>query len=161
MIRSAAWSDWRFWVAAAVTCALVMEVNTTAMGASENDTSGGWTAGDKGFASKARLPQDAIVEIRVVAMGNSRGIVVTFSGNRDIYRPGKLWSRQELREGAVVTYALPKELANRQLAVRSGAATGNFDSPQKVEAVEGAYKLYFSAGRILEVSIRPSGRENR
>jgi hypothetical protein len=161
MIRSLAWSDWVFWVAAAVSCAMALEVNTTAMGASENDASGGWTAGDVGFASKARVPQDAIVKIRVVAMGNSRGVVVTFSGNRDIYRPGKLWSRQELREGAVVTYELPKELANRQLAVRSGAATGNFDRPQRVEAVEGAYKLYFAAGRILEVSVRPSEQKNR
>lgn len=153
MIRVCAWSDSFVWMAIVVGCVVMLVTPTTAMGQAVHDASGGWKAGDPGFASNARVPQDATVEIRVVAMGNSRGVVVTFSGNRDIYRPGKLWNRQELRDGAVVKYSVPSELANRQLAVRSGAATGNFDRPQKVEKVDGAYKLFYAGGRILEVLV--------
>jgi hypothetical protein len=154
MVRSASWQGGCIWLALIVGGVFGLELSTTAIRAAENDASGGWTTGDIGFASKAPVPQDAIVEIRVIAMGNSRGIVVTFSGNRDIYRPGKLWNRQELREGTVVKYSVPEELGNRQLAVRSGAATVNFDMPVNVEVIDGSYRMHFSGGRILQVSTR-------
>ncbi|MFO0870812.1 MAG: hypothetical protein U0935_17940 [Pirellulales bacterium] len=122
--------------------------------AADNDPSRGWLVGDTGFASQAGVPTDSVVEFRLLKMGNSRGVVVTFSGNADIYQPGKLWSRQELREGASDTYSIGPALANRRLAIRSGAANGGFDRPLKVETVEGKSHLYFAGGRVVEVTVR-------
>ena len=132
-------------------------IGVTPSGAADNDPSRGWSAGDTGFASKAGVPAESVVEIRLLKMGNSRGVVVTFSGNADIYQPGKLWSRQELREGAAYTYPIGPALAMRPLAIRSGAANGGFDRPLKVETVEGKSHLHFAGGRVVEVTVRPPG----
>jgi hypothetical protein len=119
------------------------------------DISGGWLVGNAGFASQAHVPQDAVVVITVIRMGNSRGIVVTYSGNPKIDTPGKLWNAVELREGITVRYSVPPELHNARLAVRSGAQAGGLDRPLSVESLNGATQLLFEGGRELSVTVLP------
>lgn len=121
--------------------------------ADTGDVSGGWIVGDKGFASRSRVTAGVTVSIRVLAMGNGRGIAVTYSGNPQAHTPGKLWNRPELREGSILRYRIPESLRNVQLAIRSGAASGGFDKPLRVEASEFSYRLLFVDGRQLLVSV--------
>ena len=139
----------------AFAAALLLGMGAAASKAADDDPSRGWLAGDTGFASKAVVPVDSVVEIRLLKMGASRGVVVTFSGNADLSQPGKLWSRQELKEGAAYTHPIGTALAKRPLAIRSGAANGGFDRPLKVEAVMGKTHLHFAGGRVVEVTVRP------
>jgi hypothetical protein len=111
--------------------------------------------GNRGFASKARVRAGTAVSIEVLAMGDSRGIGVTFSGNLQYESPGKLWKEEELRDGKVLRYQVADSLNNQNLALRSWARRGGglFDSPQKVEVSRSGYKLYFDSGRILRVNV--------
>ncbi len=121
--------------------------------AGSGDISGGWIVGDRGFASQSRIAAGSVVSIRVLAMGNARGIAVTFSGNQNAHTPGKLWDGAELREGSSINYRVPESLNGAQLAVRSGAAIGEFDQPLNSQVSEFAYQLSFASGRRLLVTV--------
>ena len=127
------------------------------------DETGGWTPGPSpknpvphiGFASRKRIPEGCEVIIRVVEVGNSLGIVATYSGNGLFSdKPGRLWNRNEVKQGKVLRLRIGIGLAGRSLAIRSGANPSGYDRPLESVATENGYRLKYAGGRVLHVRVR-------
>ncbi len=123
-----------------------------------HDISGGWTVGNMGFASNEVIAVRSAVTIRVINAGNDTGLAVTYSGNLSLHEPGKLWLQSEVQDGVTLIYQIPPVLANRRLAIRSGASTAGLDKPKSVEQRGNSYRLFYFGGRIVEVNISDPGR---
>lgn len=123
-----------------------------------SDISGGWTVGNMGFASDSNIGVRSAITLRVVNAGNDTGLAVTYSGNTRLHEPGKLWLRSEVQDDVTLLYQVPPILANRRLAIRSGAPTGGLDKPKSVEQREDGYRLYYFGGRIIDVLVSNPGR---
>lgn len=123
------------------------------------DLSGGWIVGNMGFASNSNISIRSAVTIKVVNAGNDSGLAVTFSGNLNLHEPGKLWQKSEVQDNVTLLYQVPPFLANRQLAIRSGALNGGLDKPRSVEMREQGYRLFYNGGRILDVTISNPGSD--
>lgn len=122
------------------------------------DISGGWTAGNMGFASNSNINVRSAITIRVINAGNDTGLAVTYSGNLSLHEPGKLWLKSEVQDGVTLLYQVPPILANRRLAIRSGASTGGLDKPKTVEERKNGYRLVYFGGRIVDVIVSYPGR---
>ena len=122
------------------------------------DISGGWAVGNMGFASDSNISIRSAITIRVVTAGNDTGLAVTYSGNLNLHEPGKLWLKSEVQDGVTLLYQVPPILANRRLAIRSGASTGGLDKPRSVEQRENGYRLSYFGGRVVDVIISNPGR---
>jgi hypothetical protein len=133
---------------------LLVTVGGAQPGIGAEDISGGWVAGDTGFASKNRIPRGAIVSFRVDKKGNAFGIVVTYSGNPQPVDPGKLWDRNEIREGTSYSYAVSDRLNNQNLALRSGANPDGWDAPLRAVGRGNSYQLHYRSGRVVTVTVR-------
>jgi hypothetical protein len=122
------------------------------------DISGGWTVGNMGFASDSNISVRSAITLRVVNAGNDTGLAVTYSGNLSLHEPGKLWLKSEVQDDVTLLYQVPPILANRRLAIRSGAPAGGLDKPKSVEQRENGYRLYYFGGRIIDVLVSNPGR---
>ena len=60
------------------------------------DQSGGWAVFEKGFATRSPIAAGEQINIRVLAVGNARGVAVTYSGNLFASNPGQLWAKHEV-----------------------------------------------------------------
>ena len=98
------------------------------------------------------------VTIRVINAGNDKGIDVTYSGNLGLHKPGKLWLQSEVQDGVTLIYQIPPVLANRRIAIRSGASTAGLDKPKSVEQRGNSYRLFYFGGRVVEVNISDPAR---
>lgn len=123
-----------------------------------HDISGGWTVGNMGFASNDTIPVRSAVTIRVVNAGNDTGLAVTYSGNLSLHEPGKLWLQSEVQDGVTLIYQIPPVLANRRIAIRSGASPAGLDKPKSVEQRGSSYRLFYFGGRIVDVNVSDPGR---
>ena len=123
-----------------------------------HDISGGWTVGNMGFASDSNISVRSAITLRVVNAGNDRGLAVTYSGNLNLHEPGKLWQQSEVQDGVTLLYQVPPVLADKRLAIRSGASTFVLDKPKSVEQRGNSYRLYYIGGRIVDVNISDPGR---
>ena len=63
-----------------------------------------------------------------------------------------------MQDDVTLLYQVPPILANRRLAIRSGAPTGGLDKPKSVEQREDGYRLYYFGGRIIDVLVSNPGR---
>ena len=122
-------------------------------GRHNHDISGGWTVGNMGFASDSNISVRSAITLRVVNAGNDRGLAVTYSGNLNLHEPGKLWQQSEVQDGVTLLYQVPPVLANRQIAIRSGASPVGLDKPKSVEQRGNGYRLSYFGGRIVDVTI--------
>ena len=120
-----------------------------------SDISGGWTAGNMGFASDSNISLRSAITLRVVKAGSDTGLAVTYSGNLSLHEPGKLWLKSEVRDGVTLLYQVPPILANRRMAIRSGASTGGLAKPRSVEQLVNGYRLSYFGGRIIDVLVSP------
>ncbi len=123
-----------------------------------SDISGGWSVGNLGFATNSNIGAGATITLRVVNAANDTGLAVTYSGNPNLHEPGKLWRKSEVKDEVRLLYQVPLSLANRRLAIRSGAPAGGLQKPKSIEQRGTGYRLRYFGARIIEVLVSNPGR---
>ena len=72
------------------------------------DQSGGWAVFEKGFATRSPIAAGEQINIRVLTVGNARGVAVTYSGNLSASNPGQLWAKPLVLAGTTLRYQIPQ-----------------------------------------------------
>ena len=113
-----------------------------------------WSEGNVSFNTNSSLPAGLTLRIQVVEAG--------WSGRLGVWRVGssgfsKLWSSQEVKNGAVLDYKLPRKMVVGVPSPLSSNVLGDYaylGSAKKRSS--GAYRLVFTHGdsqRVVDVTV--------